>query len=889
MTKLGRRAAFCFGIGLSLMLTACGGGGGGTTTPVASISSFAASSSAITAGASTNLTFEFSNGTGVITPGNLPATSGSPVSVSPAATTVYTLTVTAASGTAVTQTVTVTVDAPPEIGSFTAASPTITAGASTNLTFSFTGGTGVITPGNLPATSGTAVSVTPATTTQYTLSVTNPAGTAITQAVTVTVDAPPEIGSFTAASPIITAGASTNLTFSFTGGTGVITPGNLPATSGTAVSVTPAATTQYTLTVTNPAGTAITQAVTVTVDAAPEIGSFAAASPTILAGASTNLTFSFTGGTGVITPGNLPATSGTAVSVTPAATTQYTLTVTNPAGTAITQAVTVTVDAAPAITSFAALPATIGAGQSTNLTGVFANGAGVITPGNLSATSGTAVSVSPTITTTYTLTVTPPLGAAITQTFKITVVPAPTIALFAAVPATIGVGESTTLTGAFANGTGTISATGLSVAATSGSGVSVSPTTTTVYTLTVTPTVGMAITQNVTVSVIQAPAITSFAASPASIAGGSGTSLTAIFANGTGVITPGGISVISGNAVSVSPTATTAYTLTVTPANPANGSPASKMATVTVTGTTITSFSASSALIASGSSTNLTGVFAGGTGVITPGNLPAISGAAVSVNPTVSTVYTLTVTPASGTPVTKTTLIGVANAVVAVDQLSAGLAVTDQILGMNLPMWYDVTSASHEPVIEGAFHAAGIKAVRWPGGSNSDAYNWETNTECGGGTDPNDDFTDFVNKLVIPAGLDLALTADYGTGKNCTGAGDPTEAAAWAAEAVSLGVPVSHMTVGNEEYGSWEIDNHASQHNATTYAAAVAGANGYYALIKAASPNTLVGVDVDPGYAPWDQDVMSGAPYDFVEYHYYPETPGQESDIFLVQLRRRSI
>jgi len=29
--------------------------------------------------------------------------------------------------------------------------------------------------------------------------------------------------------------------------------------------------------------------------------------------------------------------------------------------------------------------------------------------------------------------------------------------------------------------------------------------------------------------------------------------------------------------------------------------------------------------------------------------------------------------------------------------------------------------------------------------------------------------------------------------------------------------------------------------------------------------------------------VMSKAPYDFVEYHYYPETPGQESDSFLVQ------
>ena len=53
--------------------------------------------------------------------------------------------------------------------------------------------------------------------------------------------------------------------------------------------------------------------------------------------------------------------------------------------------------------------------------------------------------------------------------------------------------------------------------------------------------------------------------------------------------------------------------------------------------------------------------------------------------------------------------------------------------------------------------------------------------------------------------------------------------------------------------------------------------------IKAASPNTLVGVDVNPGnYPSWDPIVLKNAPYDFVEYHYYPETPGQESDSFLV-------
>jgi hypothetical protein len=65
------------------------------------------------------------------------------------------------------------------------------------------------------------------------------------------------------------------------------------------------------------------------------------------------------------------------------------------------------------------------------------------------------------------------------------------------------------------------------------------------------------------------------------------------------------------------------------------------------------------------------------------------------------------------------------------------------------------------------------------------------------------------------------------------------------------------------------------------------GASGYYQLLKAASPNTLVGIDVDADNQSngWDNIVMHNAmgSYDFVEYHYYPEAPGSESDTFIVQ------
>jgi hypothetical protein len=88
-----------------------------------------------------------------------------------------------------------------------------------------------------------------------------------------------------------------------------------------------------------------------------------------------------------------------------------------------TNQITITVigTSLPTITSFVASPATITAGASSTLTGVFSNGSGVITPGNISVTSGTGVSVSPTATTTYTLTVTPTTGTAVTQTATVTV------------------------------------------------------------------------------------------------------------------------------------------------------------------------------------------------------------------------------------------------------------------------------------------------------------------------------------------------------------------------------------------------------------------------------------------------------------------------------------
>jgi hypothetical protein len=392
-----------------------------------------------------------------------------------------------------------------------------------------------------------------------------------------------------------------------------------------------------------------------------------------------------------------------------------------------------------------------------------------------------------------------------------------------------------------------------------------------------------------------APSISSFGANPTAINSGAIATLTGVFANGTGLITPGNLAATSGVGVSVSPTATTTYTLTVTGAS--GTTPATSMATVTVNAAapSITSFGASPANITTGSNTTLTGVFTNGTGVINPGNLAVTSGAGVSVSPTATTTYVLTVTPTSGTAVAAATVVTVASAstsTVTVDLTPTATTVTDKLLGVNMAIWYDLVG--NKSGILSAFQSAGITQVRWPGGSDSDLYHWETNTACantsGDSTyvDSNDTFANFVNDIATPASLDVALTANYGSNAACNGGGDPTEAAAWVTQALADNLTVSHMTVGNEEYGSWEEDLFTNPYDTpdpTQYASNVVGAGGFYNAIKTASPNTLVGIDVTADGATWDNIVMANAKgsYDFVEYHYYPEAPGSENDTFIVQ------
>ena len=159
-----------------------------------------------------------------------------------------------------TQTATITVNPVPTISSFVAAPPTITVGGSSMLTAVFANGTGVITPGNIAVTSGTGGEREPDG--DYDLYADGDsdcgADTAITQTATVTVNpvqttrrSPVSLPVRRRPSRLETA---PSLTASFCGRHGRYHAGQYRCHSRVAVSVSPATTTSYTLTVTPAVG-----------------------------------------------------------------------------------------------------------------------------------------------------------------------------------------------------------------------------------------------------------------------------------------------------------------------------------------------------------------------------------------------------------------------------------------------------------------------------------------------------------------------------------------------------------------------------------------------------------------------------------------------------------
>jgi hypothetical protein len=218
--------------------------------------------------------------------------------------------------------------------------------------------------------------------------------------------------------------------------------------------------------------------------------------------------------------------------------------------------------------------------------------------------------------------------------------------------------------------------------------------------------------------------------------------------------------------------------------------------------------------------------------------------------------------------------------IVELDAKSSGPAVSADIYGASLDTWYDFLQRFVNP----SLRKTGIHLVRFPGGSESDAYHWENGgslCDNQGYITPPSTFDHLMSRVAQPVHIDVAITLNYGSNRACDAGGEPSEAAAWAAHAKSRGYRVSYWTVGNEVYGSWEYDLHEHPHDPHTYSNAVR--NGYYPLVKKADAQAQVGVVVDtPNDRAWNDVVLREAqPFDFVELHYYPEY-NDDNDQFLL-------
>jgi hypothetical protein len=194
--------------------------------------------------------------------------------------------------------------------------------------------------------------------------------------------------------------------------------------------------------------------------------------------------------------------------------------------------------------------------------------------------------------------------------------------------------------------------------------------------------------------------------------------------------------------------------------------------------------------------------------------------------------------------------------------------------GVNTATWDGSLGAGQTlPLLQ----QVGVRALRWPGGSTSDAYHWATDSS-GNAT---------FRALAANLGAQVFTTVNYGSGT-------AAEAAAWVLSANKTNnCNFKYWEIGNECYGSWETDNHVIKQDPYTYAT---NAAAYIQQMKAAWPNVpiKVGIVVVPGedsysnnathvvinprtgasHGGWTPVVLStlnslGVTPDFLIYHFY--------------------
>jgi hypothetical protein len=189
-------------------------------------------------------------------------------------------------------------------------------------------------------------------------------------------------------------------------------------------------------------------------------------------------------------------------------------------------------------------------------------------------------------------------------------------------------------------------------------------------------------------------------------------------------------------------------------------------------------------------------------------------------------------------------------------------------LGVNTASW---DSNFPDAAISSSLSSASTGLIRYPGGSYADGYLWQPNT-FQGTTDPVN-FAAYSKQVDAITNGQKFVTVNYGSDT-------PADAAAWVTQSATSGQGVSLWEVGNEEYGSWETDNHANPHTPASYAS---NALTYMQAMKAANPNAQVCYDyaMDGNLAPgagvanfqtWNSTILSADAADIncADVHWYP-------------------
>lgn len=460
-------------------------------------------------------------------------------------------------------------------------------------------------PGNY---SGSTYSINPVSNTVYTVSGTATNGCVDSKTLSIVVFSVPIISAGTSPATIC---IGNSCTLSANGANSYIwNPGNL---SGSIVFVSPSSFTNYTVTGTSSLGCTSFSSVAVSVSPYPILTAISSSSAIC---ANTSATLSASGASSYTwNPGSL---NGTNVTVSPLINTTYTVTGSNAAGCVNTTSISVSVNANPVI-SLTSVSNTLCSGNSGTLN---ASGASSYTwqPSGL---SGNSITASPLNTTIYSVTGTDAIGCVNTATIQLVVYPTPVLAPTAS-SSLICAGETVTL-----SASGASSYNWTPVLSTSSS-LTVNPVIPTLYN--VTGSNGTC-TASGSLVILVNPNPTLFASAIYSnmCSGASNT----LFVSGAQNYTwyPGSV---SGPSLTVNPITNTTYT--VTGINVSTGCSATSTLFVSVTpGPTLTTSSSHSAIcVGTSASLNATGASS------FLWNPSGFSASSITVNPTVSTVYSVT-------------------------------------------------------------------------------------------------------------------------------------------------------------------------------------------------------------------------------------------------------